>query len=150
MLLAINPFKIKDTFEKNAVRDKYLIDQKKRKKHAVTSVKKHLSSICDFLSFLEMNKMKLMLITTDDTVNVKLRITYWKRMHKSEADKTFWAKHLDDFDKLISPEEVKTYGRSSPSEKARELFKEFNKKDWLLAKSYHQCKLSICVYAFPQ
>ena len=104
MLLAINAFKIKDTFEKNAVRDKYLIDQKKRKKHAVTSVKKHLSSICDFLSFLEMNKMKLMLITTDDTVNVKLRITYWKRMHKSEADKTFWAKHLDDFDKLISPE----------------------------------------------
>ena len=51
-----------------------------------------------------MDKMKLIQITTDDTINVKLRITYWKRMHKSEADKTFWAKHLDDFDKLISPE----------------------------------------------
>ena len=51
-----------------------------------------------------MDKMKLMQIPTDDTINVKLRITYWKRMHKSEVDKTFWAKHLDDFDKLISPE----------------------------------------------
>ena len=31
----------------------------KRKEHAATSVKEHLSSICDFLSFLQMDKWKL-------------------------------------------------------------------------------------------
>ena len=72
MLLAINVFTVEDRFGKNAVRDKYLIGLKK-KKQAAKSVKKHLSSICDFLSFLHLDKVKLMLITIHDTINVKLK-----------------------------------------------------------------------------
>ena len=73
MLLAINVFTVEDRFGKNAVRDKYLIGLKKKKKQAAKSVKKHLSSICDFLSFLHLDKVKLMLITIHDTINVKLK-----------------------------------------------------------------------------
>ena len=58
MLLAINVFKIKYVLKeccKGQVPDRL----QKRKKHAATSVKEHLSSICDFLSFLQMDKWKL-------------------------------------------------------------------------------------------
>ena len=38
---------------------------------------------------------------------MKLRITHWIRMFKSEADKTFWVEQLHDFHNLMSPEQVK-------------------------------------------
>ena len=76
-----------------------------------------------------MDKIKLVGITIDDIMNMKLRVSYWTRMYKSEADKTFWVKQLDDFDRLVSPDQVKTHEDSPQSEKARELFSEFNEKD---------------------
>ena len=56
-----------------------------------------------------MDKVKLVGITVDDMISMKIRISFWKRMYKSEAHKTFWVKQLDDCDHLISPEQVKTY-----------------------------------------
>ena len=129
MLLAINAFKIEDMFVKNIVRDKYLMDYCIRKRHAAKSVNKYLSSIGDFLSFLQIDQIKLVGVTVDDMISMKHRISFWKRMYKSEADKTFWVKQLDDFDHLISPEQVKMYEDSFQSEKARELFKKFSEND---------------------
>ena len=40
-----------------------------RKNHAAKSVNKHLSSIGDFLSFLQMDKIKLVGTTADETYN---------------------------------------------------------------------------------
>ena len=59
MLLAINVSKIKDMFNKKCCKGQVPDRLEKRKKHAATSVKEHLSSICDFLSFLQMDKWKL-------------------------------------------------------------------------------------------
>ena len=100
-----------------------------RKNHAPKSVNKYLSSIGDFLSFLEIDQIKLVGVTVDDMISMKHRISFWKRMYKSEADKTFWVKQLDDFDHLISPEQVEMYEDSFQSEKARELFKKFSEND---------------------
>ena len=69
--------------------------------------------------------------------NMKLRIIHGKRMYKSEAGKTFWLEQLNDFDNLMSPEQVKNDEVSFQSKMATELFKEkdpavFCKAFWLM------------------
>ena len=90
-----------------------------RENHAAKSVYKYLSSTGDFLSFLQMDKIKLVGTTADETYNKLLE----KIVQISSKQKLLV--ETDDFDHFnIS----RTSEDSSPSEKARELFKEFSEK----------------------
>ena len=84
--------------------------------------------------------------TGNDMTNMKLRISHCKRMYKSEAGKTFSLEQLNDFDNLMSPEQMKNDEVSFQSEMATELFEEkdpavFCKVFWLM---WNHLFLSTC------
>lgn len=104
---------------------------------------------CCFISFLQMNRIKLMGIAIDDVIKMNLRTRFWKRIYTSEADKTSRVKQLDDFDNLISPEPVKTYEDSFQLENAIERLKEFIEKDRaILSKEFWSMRdhLFMCIH----
>ena len=88
MLIAINATKVEDTFKKKGSKRQIYYGLLHKKKVCSKITQQMFRFHCCFISFLQMNRIKLMGIAIDDVIKMNLRTRFWKRIYTSEADKT--------------------------------------------------------------
>ena len=114
-----------ELFQKNRIRDEYLMGYCLEKKHAAESVKKYLKSLEDFLSFLIIDEIDITGVSTDKILQTKLKIIIWKKEYKKDAEKVSWLKEIQQYEMLVDPTQVRQYQNSDSAVKARRLYKHF-------------------------
>ena len=114
----------KNLFNYAIVRKAYLVNHCEKRKVKAGSVKKYLYSIIKFCTFLLTENVELYDVTIDDILKMKLRLGLWRERYSVEDKGLSFVREAEDYQMLVTPEQVHSYERSDHAMLAKELFQQ--------------------------
>ena len=106
------------------LRDKYLMGHCVNRGTKPSSIRKYLYYFIDFCTFLLTEKCSVEGVSFDDILTVKLRVQMWWKSYSSKEKGQRHVRNAQDFEMLVTPEQVQIYEKSMHATTAKNLFAE--------------------------
>ena len=108
-------------FNREVLRNDYLMNYCVNRKHQPDTVKKYLRSIRDFYEFCITDRV-LEEPDIDEMVNMKMLLTHWMSSYNKQSRARFWERQELDYSMIVTPEHVQIYENSTSAVNAKHLF----------------------------
>ena len=89
------------------------------------TIRKYLGDMSAFLSFLIIDELDDISISSDDILKLKLKIANWSKTYKKSTDKEDWKRKLVEADNLIDETHLQQYEGSKSAVLAKDLLQAF-------------------------
>ena len=87
-----------------------------------SSIKKYLTSLENFFDFILCDDIEVTGIEKCKIAPMVLKLSNWKKSFKKDIKERQWEKEMEDFELLVTPEQVLKYEESEHATKAKNLF----------------------------
>ena len=175
---AISAKSISEFLNAEKINKLYLSGICKERNYKADTVRKYIGSLKDFCRFIVAEEKTTLEITTNKLVALIHKLEQWSKSYKKDAKERFWERAEEDFEMLVTPDQLATYEQSDHARSAVKLFGQFSSpyfqhqitmkeyctmRDYLLTKIhfgtgcdlYHQGKAPqnlqlpwLCAYSF--
>ena len=91
-----------------------------------SSIKKYLTSLENFFDFILCDDIEVTGIEKCKIAPMVLKLSNWKKSFKKDIKERQWEKEMEDFELLVTPEQVLKYEESEHATKAKNLFSAYD------------------------
>ena len=109
----------------NLVRDHWLNELEKNKRPG--TCKAYLGSLSKFLRFLMLERPKGVDVDESEIRAAKEQVHEWMSSYKKPIARRMWEKKMEDFDNLISADDIRRFDVSEPSRKAVQIIEQYSR-----------------------
>ena len=110
-------------FKRNVIREEYLINYCQKKGYLADSIKKYLISLISFCTFLIVDDINVLDTDKEDILKTKLILTNYKSSYNKKSRERFWERQEEDFQMLVTPDQVAQYMESENAHVAADVLK---------------------------
>ena len=128
----------------------YLSDICKKRKFKADTIRKYMTSLGDFCKFLVAEEQEVPNISNAEISVLKEKIEIWSKRYRKASKARFWERAEEDYEMLVTPEQIDEYENSVHDQSAIKLFgiysssyctHHLNLKDYCIMKDYLLSKI---------
>ena len=146
----ISATSITDLLNPTTLNSVYLSDVCKKKNYKADTVRKYLNSLRDFCQFIVAEEIEIPNMTFAKVNALKAKVDLWSKRYRKASKERFWERAEEDYEMLVTPEQIDQYERSNHARAAIKLFgnyssrycsNQLNLQDYCRMRDYLFCKI---------
>lgn len=116
---SINALSLQDLLNAKNINAKYLSEHCKKQNFKANTIRKYLGSLLDFSKFLLAEEIA---VANVNLVSFKQKLELWSKTYRKASRATFWERSEEEYNMLITPEQIALYEASPQARRAVKLF----------------------------